>query len=68
MMDAANLTTSQRQQHRQDAVKYASIMANISIRDGKSAYERFFGKQPLLLYKHMGVNFRRIGYMTTGNT
>jgi hypothetical protein len=57
MMDVTNLTPSQRQQHRQDAIKYASIMLNISIRDGQSTYEN----------KHM-VKFGRIGYMTNGNT
>jgi hypothetical protein len=56
MMDARNLTTSQlRQKHMQDGIKYASIMANMSIRGGKSAYGKLF-------------NFRRLGYMTIGNT
>jgi hypothetical protein len=48
MMNPANLTPVRRQKHRQDAIKYSSTMANISIKDGMPPYEKFFGKTTVI--------------------
>jgi hypothetical protein len=43
MLDTVQLNAAHKMKFRKEAIQYASTMANISIRDGKSPYEKFFG-------------------------
>jgi hypothetical protein len=51
---------------RKEAIQYASTMANISIKDGMSPHEKFFGILSPITPEHC-VDFDRIGYVTYGN-
>jgi hypothetical protein len=51
---------------RKEAIQYVYTMANISIRDSKSPYEKFFGT-PSPTTPETCVSFGRIGYVTYGH-
>jgi hypothetical protein len=43
MLDKVQLNAAHKMKLRKETIQYASTKANISIRDGKSPYEKFFG-------------------------
>jgi hypothetical protein len=43
MLETVQLNAAHKMKLRKEAIQYASTMANISIRDGKSPYEKFLG-------------------------
>jgi hypothetical protein len=66
MLDTVKLSVAHKMKLRKEAIQYASTMANISIKDGKSPYEKFFGVTSRITPETC-VNFGRIGYVTYGN-
>jgi hypothetical protein len=62
MLDAVKLGPA----HKMKSIQYASTMANISINDGMSPHEKFFGI-PSPITPENCVDFGRIGYVTYGN-
>jgi hypothetical protein len=50
---------------KKEAIRYATKMANISIKNDKSPHERFFGT-PSPIKLELCINFGRIGYATYG--
>jgi hypothetical protein len=66
MLDTVKLSVAHKMKLQKEAIKYASTMANISIKDGKSPYEKFFGV-PSPITPETCVYFGRIGYVTYGN-
>jgi hypothetical protein len=43
MLDTVKLGPAHKMKLRREAIQYASTMANISINDGMSTHEKFFG-------------------------
>jgi hypothetical protein len=66
MLDTVQLNAAQKMKLRKEAIQYASTMANTSIRDGKSPYEKFFGT-PSPITPETCVSFGRIRYVTYGH-
>jgi hypothetical protein len=66
MLDSVQLSPSIKMTLRKEAIRYAVTMANISIKNNTSPYEKFFGVPQALKPEHC-MNFGRIGYVTHGN-
>jgi hypothetical protein len=66
MLDTGKLSMAHKMKLQKEAIQYASTMSNISIKDGKSPYEKFFGV-PSPITPEICVNFGRIGYVTYGH-
>jgi hypothetical protein len=66
MLDSVQLSPSIKMMLIKEAIRYADTMANISIKDNTSHYEKFFGVPSALKPEHC-VNFGRIAYITHGN-
>jgi hypothetical protein len=66
MLDTVKLNTAHKMKLQKEAIQYASTMANISIKDGKSPYEKIFGV-PSPITPETCVNFGWIGYVTYGH-
>jgi hypothetical protein len=66
MLDTEKLNVAHKMKLWKEAIQYASMMANISIKDGKSPFEKFFGV-PSPITPETCVNFGRIGYVTYGH-
>jgi hypothetical protein len=43
MLDTVKPAVAHKMKTRKEAIRYTSTMANISIKDGKSPYQKFFG-------------------------
>jgi hypothetical protein len=66
MQDTVKLGPAHKMKLRKEAIQYACTMANISINDGISPHEKFFGVPSPITPEHC-VDFGRIGYVTYGN-
>jgi hypothetical protein len=66
MLDSVKLNMARKMKLRKKAIQYEYTMTNISIKDGKSPYEKFFGV-PSPISPETCVSFGRIGYVTYGN-
>jgi hypothetical protein len=66
MLYAVKLAVAQKMKLRKEAIRYASTMVNMSIKDGNSPYQKFFGA-PSPITPETCVNFGRIGYATYAN-
>ena len=65
MLDMVKLSARIKQKLRKEAIRYATTMANISIKNDKSPHERFFGTPSPIKPEHC-INCGRIGYATHG--
>jgi hypothetical protein len=63
MLDSVQHNAAHEMKLWKEAFQYDSTMANISIKDGRSPYEKFVGT-PSLITTETCVSFRRIGYVT----
>jgi hypothetical protein len=66
MLHTVKLSVAHKMKLQKEAIQYESTMANISIKDVKSPYEKLFGV-PSPITSKTCVNFGRIGYVTFGN-
>jgi hypothetical protein len=65
MLDMVKLSAGIKQKLRKEEIRYATTMANISIKNNKSPHERFFGTPSPIKLEHC-ISFGRIGYATYG--
>jgi hypothetical protein len=66
MFDTVKQSVAHKMKLQKEGIQYESTMANISIKDYKSPYEKFFGA-PSPITPETCVNFGRIGYVADGN-
>jgi hypothetical protein len=65
-LDAVKLGPAHKMKLRNEAIQYASTMANIPINDGMSPQKKFFGILVPITPEHY-VDFGKIRYVTYGN-
>jgi transposase InsO family protein len=65
MLFMIKLSAGIKQKLRKEAIRYATTMANISIKNDNSPHERHFGTPSPIKPEHC-INFGRIGYATYG--